>query len=237
MQIGGKPKIKSKWDIDEEKRMMQQKNMKNTKSYISKKNFTVIGNKYFVDDNGNKPFMIDINKKGIFIYKRNLDINNVFLYEQSGKYDYEMKIIEGFHKLYIYNELIIKLKLSDVQGYFYGYDSSQYKSNGNSLLIKLGKKNTYLYIGSVIYVFQSDDIILDYISYMGGNDVPYPVAYTNEYVYFMLDCKKVKRSDLVLSATVSNAGNIYGEFYGHINNNPNLKKTSFKCKILAQRLY
>ena len=106
MQTGGKQKIKSKWDIDEEKRMIQQKNMKNTKSYTNKKNFTVVGNKYFVDDNGNKPFMIDINKKGIFVYKRNTDINNVFLYEKSGKHNYEMKNIEGFHKLYIYDELV-----------------------------------------------------------------------------------------------------------------------------------
>lgn len=69
---------------------------------------------------------------------------------------------------------------------------------------------------SSVFSFTTDDEIIDYISPVGNSDVPYPVAYSKNNVYFMLDDQYIKRKDLELEANVSNAENLYGEFYGHI---------------------
>ena len=57
--------------------------------------------------------------------------------------------------------------------------------------MKISDKNPYkyLYIGSEIYSFNTieDDVIIDYFSDIGNNDVPYPYAIGEKYIYFMLE--------------------------------------------------
>jgi hypothetical protein len=58
--------------------------------------------------------------------------------------------------------------------------------HGNSILIHL-KNLEHIYVGSFINKFRAVDEITDYMSPVGNNDVPYPVAYSVENVYL---CRK-----------------------------------------------
>ncbi len=120
-------------------------------------------------------------------------------------------------------------------GFWSGFDASPYKSHGNSILIKISDKK-YIYVGQIIYSFNTDQAITDYISYMGNSDVPYPVAYSDDYVYFFLDKKIVPIAELETPITVAKAGDLYGEFYGFIGSKKNkLTKIDMKnVKLIHQ---
>lgn len=82
-------------------------------------------------------------------------------------------------------------------------------SLGNSILVEVSKRK-YIYIGSEIYSFETDEDIKSYYSPIGNNDVPYPYAVGDKLHYFMLEKMKVP-SELILSTE-----DTYGQFYGHI---------------------
>ena len=113
--------------------------------------------------------------------------------------------------------------------------------HGNSILIQ-ETKNRYVSVGWYVSRFETDDEITDYISPVGNSDVPYPVAYSNKFVFFMLDNVYVKKEQLQTPALPINAENIYGEFYGHDvlpkkqkNQNKINKIKMKKFKILIKR--
>ena len=58
---------------------------------------------------------------------------------------------------------------------------------GNSILLQTGK-NKYVYIGDGIRSFttKNGDVIKKYYSPVGNNEVPYPYAIGDKYVYIML---------------------------------------------------
>jgi hypothetical protein len=103
------------------------------------------------------------------------------------------------------------------KGYWTGYDTSQYAIHGTSILIKEGGKS-YVFIGQKIYRFHTDDKITDFVSPMGNNNVPYPVAIGEDNVYFLLDQEFIAKSELKTPATLANAEDLYGEYYGHLGN-------------------
>lgn len=58
--------------------------------------------------------------------------------------------------------------------------------NGNSFLFewKVDEKVfKYVYVGQHVFTFYTDDKIIKYISPVGNNDVPYPVAISAKYIY------------------------------------------------------
>jgi hypothetical protein len=57
--------------------------------------------------------------------------------------------------------------------------------HGASCLLELKETNKYLYIGEVIFSFTTTEPILYFATNMGNNDVPDPVAYSKNNVYFM----------------------------------------------------
>jgi hypothetical protein len=61
-------------------------------------------------------------------------------------------------------------------------------SKGNSILAHI-KGDTYLHVGTEVFTFQvaDDDVIEEYHSPIGNNDVPYPMAVGKKYIYMMLD--------------------------------------------------
>ena len=98
---------------------------------------------------------------------------------------------------YVYNEFVKKFEFDKIfvpEGYSMGNDN--FKSGGdkgNTLLLKV--KDKYIFIGTkwgktkrnVLDAFQftANDEIEEYYSPMGHSFVPYPVAFGNEFVYFM----------------------------------------------------
>jgi hypothetical protein len=150
---------------------------------------------YVVHDNGGRPFKVVVDKTGIGIYGMT----------------YDEYISDSRNRNY---SVLIK-KIGKYQGYWYGYDTSQERAHGNSILIQVTGKE-YINVGWNVYSFTTDDEIIDYVSPLGNNDVPYPVAYGTKNTYFMLDMKYILNDELELERTLQNASYLYNEFYGHI---------------------
>jgi len=198
---------------------MGKKNMKLTKSFIPKSKLSTRDKIYDVHDNGGRPFRVIANNKGIHIFiEREEDKKN-----QIGSYPMQ------------YNKLI--KKITNFLGYWSGFDSSPYKTkmHGNSILIQLTKKK-YMSIGYNIYTFETESEIIDYVSPVGNSDVPYPISYDKDNVYFMIEQVYIKRSELTIEPNVANAEHIYGEFYGHIGSKKHVGHKMKHLKIVYLRL-
>lgn len=119
--------------------------------------------KYYTHNNGGRPYMVQI-QDGI-----------ISIYENEPTYDEKVKTIKSYDKIFI------------------GKDNTMVKGNkddprflGNSILIKLSR-HIYIYVGNEIYKFRTKDEIVDYKSYVGNSDVPYPYAIGTEYTYLMIE--------------------------------------------------
>jgi hypothetical protein len=173
------------------------------------KNSVTTEQSYIIHDNGGRPFKVVVNTEGIFVYRHDNEEYTNLLHH-----------------------------IVDYTGYWSGFDSSAYEMHGNSLLININNIE-YIHIGYKIYKFTAKDTIIDFISPVGNSDVPYPVAYGTEYVYFMLDYKCIKISDLYMTPIVANAENMYMEFYGHFKQKQNISndyKHPFEYIILTERI-
>lgn len=56
---------------------------------------------------------------------------------------------------------------------------------GNSILVKTNDNN-YYFIGHVIFKFTTENEIINYVSEVGNNDVPYPYAVDSEGKYYLM---------------------------------------------------
>ena len=86
--------------------------------------------------------------------------------------------------------------------------------DGNTILLKIGEKR-YVYIGGDIKEFSTTDDIVEYISEVGNNEVPYALAIGQEYIYFMMDNCRISL-DKFPKLTEKVKEDAYGYFYGHI---------------------
>lgn len=186
-------KIGTKAEIAEKLRKL--KTATNTKSFVPKSKATSKGHTYFIHDNGGRPFKVVVNKNGIFIYGQSSDMDGEEDSDGNAIYD------KGL------------LKITNYAGYWVGFDTSKWTSfHGNTILIQLDL-HSYVAVVDSIYSFKTSDVIVDYVSPVGNSDVPYPVAYGTDNVYFILDAKKVAKKYLRTDATPRNAEDMYGEFY------------------------
>jgi hypothetical protein len=178
-----------KWMVRVKKRQKELVGMKNTNSYIPKNKLSTINKEYYIHDNGGRPFKVIANNKGISIY-------GICINKETDEPQYPKLIT----------------KITNFLGYWPGFDSSPYLMHGNSILIQL-TKTKYICVGWDIYSFETNSEILDYISPVGNSDVPYPVAYDKDNIYFMNDKVFNEASKFKTIANVVNAEDIYGEFY------------------------
>lgn len=135
--------------------------------------------KYYILQNGGKPYLVYVGKKNIKIYKN----SDKFYVDE--EYNYEIN-------MWTYIELIRKYKsLKTFIGYSPKNNMTIYSGghgerfDGNSILIKI-KNNKYVYIGPEIFSFKTDDDIIEYISPVGNSGVPYPYAIDNKGKYYLL---------------------------------------------------
>ena len=204
--------IEEKWKKAQKKRDNELKDIKTTRSYIPITKLTSKNGWHKIHDNGGRPFEVQVNNKAITVYTFKDETEA----KQKGNYS---KQVAKFNKFL---------------GYFSGYDITPYKFHGNSLLVQLSK-HEYVFIGWMIYRFKTDDIILDYVSPVGNSDVPYPVAYGENNIYFMLDQKMIRRDELETPITFTNAEKLYGEFYGHSGYKKHKKFNMKSVKVLVKR--
>ena len=62
--------------------------------------------------------------------------------------------------------------------------------------------------------FQTSDPITEYWSPVGNSDVPYPVAFSSKYAYFMLDLERVPLADFTRTPTLTEKQELYHYYYG-----------------------
>lgn len=116
-------------------------------------------------------------------------------------------------------------------GYWFGLDTSPGEEfNGNSVLIKI-TTHKYVCIIDGIFSFETDDVIYDYASPMGNSLMPYPVAYGNKNIYFILEKKYLPRSDIDTPIMASTAEDLMAEYY----EKKKLGKPMKKIHMIAKR--
>ena len=119
---------------------------------------------YKIHDNGGRPFKCIIDKKIIKIYNNYKKEKEHFL-----QFEFE-KIFIG------------KSPLNAMTSFSGGHGSD---FDGNSILIKLNNL-IYVHIGIEIYSFEAENEIVDYVSPVGNNDVPYPYAIDCKQNYYLM---------------------------------------------------
>jgi len=119
---------------------------------------------YKIHDNGGRPFKCVIDNKNIRIYNNYDKDKDPFLQFQ-------------FEKIFIG-----KSPLSELTDFSEGYGPD---FDGNSILLKLNQK-MYVFIGICIYSFEAINEIVDYLSPVGNNDVPYPYAIDCDQNYYLM---------------------------------------------------
>ena len=100
------------------------------------------------------------------------------------------------------------------------------KYRGNTILINYLRPNHYMYIGEMIYTFDTSEPIEKYISDIGNNLVPYPYAVSENNVYLLAE------KTIVPKTTLKSPKNIYNYFYEHVDKKDYER---IKIKILKKR--
>jgi len=94
------------------------------------------------------------------------------------------KVYVGEATAYIYRNTIeaqLIKRYIDIEQVFLGTNVGM--NIGNTILLKLGS-NKYVYVGEQVVEFEIEDEITEFHSYIGANDVPYPVAVGTTNIYF-----------------------------------------------------
>jgi len=166
-------------------------------SYIARKK--IVKKTYLMHNNGAQPFKVIVTARSIII-----------LAEGGYEIDEEDEEIDEDEMNDCLYSVFVK-EIDEFEGYWYGFDTSDDEEHGNSLLVKISEQK-YMHIGSQIYTFKTKDKIIDYVSPLGRNDVPYPVAKGTSNIYFMLDSKYIRKKNL-RKMTAWNAMQMYRDFY------------------------
>lgn len=158
-------------------------------------------NTYYTHDNGSRPFKVviknkNINCKELHIYGCNyIDTNEDAKYQD-----------------YVYYDFITKYKVDKI---FIGNDPEKIycdqlnSHHGSAIIAEIGK-HKYVYIGDVVYEFETESPIIMFRSPIGNNDVPYPFAQDNTFTYLMNEFVKLHNSDLL---TIGEPFDPYGRYY------------------------
>jgi len=162
---------------------------------------------YKTHDNGGRPYRVEYNSTHFDIYA----LSNSEVKEDT-------LVLHGdYEQIWVGDNL-----LNDP------YYSPKGQGKGNSILIR-DYSGKYIFIGHRITLFEiKKDKLVTYYSPIGNNDVPYPYIVGQEYVYFMLENKRVPVEHMDLERDG------YVQFYKEIP--PNQKKP-FRVKVIHTPSY
>jgi len=163
------------------------------------------GKIYHTHDNGGRPFLVVVRSQ---VKNKKLKIVSVLTYKQfddsKREQDYD-KLVVAFKK--VQKVWIGKGTIGKKRG---GDNLNKAWTYGNSILLQLNK-HLYVFIDHNIYCFKTNEEIIKYYSLIGNSDVPYPVALSKNYAYFMLDCQQIERKKFPKDTDWSNG---YSWFFG-----------------------
>jgi hypothetical protein len=160
---------------------------------------------YEIHDNGSVPFRVEVRGKTVTVLQ-NMDTYKMI----NGKFT----VIEHPNKTFTVN----------VDEVFVGKTSPTGPKSppGTTVLFRVGSK--YTYVGSEMYEFTTNDVILKYYSDLGNSDVPYPYAIGEKYIYIMLDKVAVEKSLFDMKQ------DIYKQYYEKYDKKTKLKAIKLKTK-------
>ena len=130
---------------------------------------------FSIHDNGGIPYTVVICERPFFIEPMPICNTTITIYNNKPPKVVE-KVYRKFKKVFI--------GVDYIEG-----------QHGNSILIQL-TNTQYVYIGHIIYEFETSDQIQKYYSNLGNSDVPYPVAIGEKNAYFMLDREYVAKENI-----------------------------------------
>lgn len=201
--------------------------LKNNEAYKKIKDELKGYKTYFIHENYDRPFLVYVKNNTVHIYK----IPTKKYYYREKDYSLDDSKNKPFYielvKIYKTKKMFIgKSPLTPMTKFSGGHGST---FNGNTILLQI-ETNKYVYIGSNIYEFKTNDIIEDYYSPIGNNDVPYPVALGTKNIYFMLDKTYVPNNKFE-NLTNKDKIDAYSYYYGH-SGDEKLSKYSEKMKSI-----
>jgi hypothetical protein len=132
---------------------------------------------YFTHFNYERPYLVYIKNKNISIYNipENIEIDKSSYDSNDNKWMY-INLVKEYTAEQIF---IGKSPLIKMTNYSKGYGA---KFDGNTFLLLVN--NNYIYIRDNIQKFKINDEIIKYYSFIGNNDVPYPMAIGKKNIYF-----------------------------------------------------
>lgn len=138
---------------------------------------------YKTHDNGGRPFKVEITKDNIQIYKHYYGNHN----DGNLKQDKLLLSYPNYKQVFVGESP--RNEMTDFSG---GYGP---RFKGNSILIQ--NNNQCIFIGSCIYTFQPESEIVEFVSPVGNNDVPYPWCKdSNGNTYLMIERIIVRPTEL-----------------------------------------
>lgn len=133
--------------------------------------------RYYIHHNYSRPFAVDIEGDTVHVFKLfENGRNNNSIYT-------DKPILSSYNPERIFIGRSPETRATRFSG---GYGE---RFDGNSILLHI-RDNEYIFIGAKIFKFQSNDndVIVEFISPVGNNDVPYPYAITeNGKVYLLIE--------------------------------------------------
>jgi hypothetical protein len=155
-----------------------------SKSYVER-SAIVRPRTYLMHYNGGRPFKVVVSPQRIDVFARPRG-----------------QSVDAEHSVRV-------LTISKFQGYWWGKDTTGSGWHHSSLLIKENDFD-YVFVGGEVYRFSPEETIVDFFSPMGNSDVPYPVAYGDKRVYFMLEKRSLPMSLIDMSEPALDvAGKVY----------------------------
>lgn len=140
------------------------------------------GKRYIIHDNGNHPFFVNVSGSKVVVEK-NMDV-----------YDFKQDKIIKHPPQEILRFTAKKVFLGKQSPYSYFDEFDPKEDIGNNILCQVGSQ--YILISDEIYQFApvAGDTIKIFYSDIGLNDVPYPYAIGDKYIYMLTDKVAVEKS-------------------------------------------
>jgi len=108
--------------------------------------------------------------------------------------------------------------------------SGSREDDDSSVLLKIDK-NKYVFVGYEAYEFETPEEITKFYSPIGNSNVPYPVAISDSFVYFMLDKIYINRNEFSKDIDWRDAYSYYYDNDIH----PDKIRSFMKFKILSNK--
>lgn len=181
------------------------------------------GKYYLTHYNGGRPYLVQVKGNLVNIYYWN---DEEFIYNHNHLLSHENMLYNRLVKSIKTQKVFIgnspKIEMTEYSG---GYGSD---FNGNTILVKISK-NKYVYISDTVEEITTKDEIVEFVSPVGNNDVPYPIALGKDNIYYLLENKKV---DLKLVPEDMLKNKKWYDSYELIYNKNPLKSQKMKSKTI-----